>query len=227
MEGLKGKKVKATVTLKKKRTEENESVAEQQEEVEKVEKKVEKKVQKKRKLEEEETPSAPVAKSKKQKVSIETKAPAPVQESTEADEDESEKKKRKRKKKGGKNKGGKNNKPADQDPGKVKEAALEYLHQWRDDKEAWKFQKVRQTWLLKNMFNDSMVADKDFKVLLKYLQGLEGSRRETLLKEMKEVVEQGEPEKGSQEEEEQADGSAPINKKLRYKRAMDIARVLA
>ena len=38
-----------------------------------------------------------------------------------------------------------------------KQSCSEYLNQWRDDKAAWKFVKVRQTWLLQHMYNDDKV----------------------------------------------------------------------
>lgn len=35
--------------------------------------------------------------------------------------------------------------------------ASEYLKQWSDDRKNWKFQKVRQVWLLKHMYNQDQV----------------------------------------------------------------------
>lgn len=37
-------------------------------------------------------------------------------------------------------------------------ASLEYLRQWKNDKGNWSFQKVRQVWLLRNMYNKKMVS---------------------------------------------------------------------
>ena len=39
----------------------------------------------------------------------------------------------------------------------AKPLAIEYLKQWHIDRDNWKFQKVRQVWLLHNMFNESLV----------------------------------------------------------------------
>lgn len=37
-------------------------------------------------------------------------------------------------------------------------SSLEYLRQWKNDKSNWSFQKVRQVWLLKNMYNLERVS---------------------------------------------------------------------
>eukprot|EP00045_Choanoeca_perplexa_P000961 m.17098 g.17098 ORF g.17098 m.17098 type:complete len:203 (+) comp10648_c0_seq1:120-728(+) len=58
-------------------------------------------------------------------------------------------------------------------------AAIEYLHQWGEDRANWKFQKVRQTYLLQEWHNPYLVVKADFKLLLQYLQGLQGVARAT------------------------------------------------
>ena len=42
--------------------------------------------------------------------------------------------------------------------GTAKVLAIDYLKQWNTDRESWKFQKVRQVFLLQNMFNTSLVS---------------------------------------------------------------------
>ena len=39
----------------------------------------------------------------------------------------------------------------------VVQPAIAYLLQWNDNKAKWKFQKVRQVWLLQNMYDKSQV----------------------------------------------------------------------
>ncbi|VDI75338.1 Hypothetical predicted protein [Mytilus galloprovincialis] len=60
-----------------------------------------------------------------------------------------------------------------------KELAIAYLKLWKKNREEWKFQKVRQVWLLSNMLDSEMVKDKHFETLLLYLDGLKGKARET------------------------------------------------
>lgn len=42
--------------------------------------------------------------------------------------------------------------------GTGKDSARAYLRQWDTDRDNWRFQKVRQVWLLQNMFNESLVS---------------------------------------------------------------------
>lgn len=37
------------------------------------------------------------------------------------------------------------------------EMSIQYLHQWKNDRSSWSFRKVRQVWLLKNMFDRKKV----------------------------------------------------------------------
>eukprot|EP00736_Rhodelphis_marinus_P012347 Rmarinus@m.3616 len=66
--------------------------------------------------------------------------------------------------------------------------ALEYLEQWDKDRKNWKFQKVRQTWLLQHMFNPDSIHKTHFPVLLRYINGLQGVAREATLTRASEVV---------------------------------------
>lgn len=55
--------------------------------------------------------------------------------------------------------------------------SLAYLHNWRDNRSQWKFQKKRQTWLLKHMYDTKIVSDDDFNTVLEYIGPLQGSSR--------------------------------------------------
>ncbi|EDV28359.1 uncharacterized protein TRIADDRAFT_53944 [Trichoplax adhaerens] len=68
--------------------------------------------------------------------------------------------------------------------------AIDYLRKWQDDRSNWSFKKNRQVWLLKNMMDVSKVSESDFKTLIKYMQGLRGSARDTTLKFAKERMDQ-------------------------------------
>lgn len=59
-----------------------------------------------------------------------------------------------------------------------KELAIAYLKLWKKNRDEWKFQKVRQVWLLSNMLDSEMIKEKHFKTLLLYLDGLKGKARE-------------------------------------------------
>lgn len=70
--------------------------------------------------------------------------------------------------------------------------ASEYLKQWSDDRKNWKFQKVRQVWLLKHMYKQDQVTDDDFEILLLYLDGLKGKSREVTVKQAEDIMEKDE-----------------------------------
>ncbi|XP_060116522.1 uncharacterized protein C7orf50 homolog [Heteronotia binoei] len=57
------------------------------------------------------------------------------------------------------------------------ELALEYLMSWSENPKEWKFQKTRQTWLLLHMYDKDKVPKEYFSILLRYLEGLQGSAR--------------------------------------------------
>lgn len=61
----------------------------------------------------------------------------------------------------------------------VRNDSLEYLTKWKQNKEQWKFQKTRQIWLVKNMYNVERLPVKHFKIMKKYVKSMpEGALRE-------------------------------------------------
>lgn len=63
------------------------------------------------------------------------------------------------------------------------EDSLAYLHNWKNNRSEWKFQKKRQTWLLKHMYDTKTVSDDDFNVLLEYMTPLQGLSRTLTLQQ--------------------------------------------
>ncbi|KAI3634437.1 hypothetical protein MIR68_008041 [Amoeboaphelidium protococcarum] len=98
--------------------------------------------------------------------------------------------------------------------------AVEYLQLWNDDRQKWKFQKNRQHDLLAIAFDKEKLRKSDFKILCKYIQGLQGGARDRLVSDSTEIVSKFN--QGDQED------SAPVDKaaKRRYKRAKKILKVL-
>jgi len=91
----------------------------------------------------------------------------------------------------------------------VEQSSLDYLTEWQDNRDKWKFRKVRQTWLLQNMYDRTVIDKEYFKILLKYLEELKGQSRQSSVDQAQKIL-----------EEEEAD-----TKKL--KRATKILQVLA
>ncbi|XP_033023095.1 uncharacterized protein C7orf50 homolog [Lacerta agilis] len=68
------------------------------------------------------------------------------------------------------------------------ELALDYLTSWSESPKEWKFQKTRQTWLLLHMYEKDKVPDEYFSILLRYLEGLQGSARDVTVQKAEAVM---------------------------------------
>ena len=55
--------------------------------------------------------------------------------------------------------------------------ALVYLNLWKHDKKNWSFKKIQQVWLLKHLYNDSVIPDKYFLILLEYMKNAKGNAK--------------------------------------------------
>ncbi|XP_016518766.1 uncharacterized protein C7orf50 isoform X1 [Poecilia formosa] len=81
--------------------------------------------------------------------------------------------------------------PKPAEPGQsASKLALDYLTCWAESRSAWKFQKIRQTWLLQHMYDSEKVPDDTFVVLLQYLEGMFGRAKETTVQKALALVEE-------------------------------------
>lgn len=94
--------------------------------------------------------------------------------------------------------------------GTAKVAAVDYLKQWKNDRETWKFQKVRQVWLLQNMYDQMLLDDESFEILLEYLEGLQGKAREKTVSEAETTLEKNETEEDSSDAEVRFDRAKQV-----------------
>ena len=62
---------------------------------------------------------------------------------------------------------------------------MTYLKQFVDDKENWKFNKLKQNWILKNIKN---IPKEYEEALILYLGTLQGGSRDRIIPELKEVI---------------------------------------
>ena len=72
-----------------------------------------------------------------------------------------------------------------------REAALAYLRQFYNAREHWKFQKLRQVFLLRYIYDADVIGKEEFEMLLSYLEGLEGRARANVLEEAKKLLDEG------------------------------------
>ncbi|KAI1306541.1 hypothetical protein EDD11_004729 [Mortierella claussenii] len=131
---------------------------------------------------------------------------------------------------------------------------LAYLLEWKTSRATWKFQKMRQVWLLNSMYDDKQIPASHWDIFLEYIHDLKGAARNAALEEAKKIVEAPEPdedeemkdtetleaekatestiplseeEKAAEEAAKEAKIEAKRTAEIRSSRALDVLRVLA
>ncbi|KAK3831623.1 MAG: hypothetical protein JOS17DRAFT_743790 [Linnemannia elongata] len=80
---------------------------------------------------------------------------------------------------------------------------LAYLVEWKKARATWKFQKLRQVWLINNMYDDKQLPDSHWNLFLEYIHDLKGAARNSAIADAKNIVEAPEPEDDEEEEKEE------------------------
>ncbi|XP_055620405.1 uncharacterized protein C7orf50 homolog [Toxorhynchites rutilus septentrionalis] len=93
-------------------------------------------------------------------------------------------KRAKQREKHAKNQEAKQEKAKDRDRQEVKE----YLRMWSEDKDKWKFQKLKQMYIQTHVFDEDHLDGEMWPTVLEYLSGSKGSGKEALLKRAEAVV---------------------------------------
>ncbi|KAF9437055.1 hypothetical protein BGZ76_002125 [Entomortierella beljakovae] len=130
---------------------------------------------------------------------------------------------------------------------------LAYLVEWKRSRATWKFQKLRQVWLLNNMYDDKQIPTAHWGVFLEYIHDLKGAARNTAVDDARKIVESPEPEgeennkEEAQDQEMEEESTIPLSEEekaaeekakqdkieakrvaeVKSSRALDILRVLA
>ncbi|XP_053982217.1 uncharacterized protein LOC128878221 [Hylaeus volcanicus] len=65
---------------------------------------------------------------------------------------------------------------------------LSYVSQWKYAQSEWKFEKLRQIWLIDNLLDETSIPDDIFPTVLEYFEGCKGMAREQLLKKGLDVI---------------------------------------
>ncbi|KAF9428966.1 hypothetical protein BGZ94_000307 [Podila epigama] len=66
---------------------------------------------------------------------------------------------------------------------------LAYLMEWKRSRGTWKFQKLRQVWLLSHLYSDKDIPDSHWEIFLEYIHDLKGAARTTVIQEAQKIVE--------------------------------------
>lgn len=67
---------------------------------------------------------------------------------------------------------------------------LNYLSQWKHDRQNWKFMKARQVWLHKNKFSTQLIPDAIWPTLLEYFESAQGNIKTILLNDANKIIKQ-------------------------------------
>uniref|UniRef100_S4PWV2 WKF domain-containing protein n=1 Tax=Pararge aegeria TaxID=116150 RepID=S4PWV2_9NEOP len=67
---------------------------------------------------------------------------------------------------------------------------LNYLSQWKHDKQNWKFMKARQLWLHKNKFSTQLIPEASWPLLLEYFESAQGNIKTILLNDANKIIKQ-------------------------------------
>ncbi|CAH8547821.1 unnamed protein product [Schistosoma turkestanicum] len=70
----------------------------------------------------------------------------------------------------------------------IQEEALNYLRIWKMNYDQWKFKKLLQSWLIKNVLDKEMVPTLEFRIFKCYVKKLIGSARQDLLNRCSAVI---------------------------------------
>ncbi|KAF9129269.1 hypothetical protein BG015_004215, partial [Linnemannia schmuckeri] len=79
---------------------------------------------------------------------------------------------------------------------------LAYLVEWKKARATWKFQKLRQVWLINHMYDDKQLPNSHWNLFLEYIHDLKGAARNSAIADAKKIVEAPESEDDDEEEEE-------------------------
>ncbi|KAG0040749.1 hypothetical protein BGZ82_010567 [Podila clonocystis] len=94
---------------------------------------------------------------------------------------------------------------------------LAYLVEWKRARDTWKFQKLRQVWLINNMYSDKEIPDSHWEIFLEYIRDLKGAARTAVIQEAQKIVdapeeeEEGENKDSTSEEAKGEDDDEEMN----------------
>ncbi|XP_015595587.1 uncharacterized protein C7orf50 homolog [Cephus cinctus] len=101
----------------------------------------------------------------------------------------------------------------------VMQKALSYVSKWKHAKSEWKFEKIRQIWLIDHLLDKNLIPDAIFPTVLEYFEGCKGMARELLLKKGMDVIKK-------LEDEEDDETKDSIMESVEYKRARQLLQAL-
>ncbi|KAI9278999.1 hypothetical protein BDA99DRAFT_554592 [Phascolomyces articulosus] len=65
---------------------------------------------------------------------------------------------------------------------------IQYLRTFHSDKNEWKFKKMSQVWCLQHMYDENVMKEDDFKIMLDYMKDMKGQARTKTLREAQDKI---------------------------------------
>ncbi|XP_065086291.1 uncharacterized protein C7orf50 homolog [Ochlerotatus camptorhynchus] len=100
-----------------------------------------------------------------------------------------------------------------------KEEVRQYLQTWNDDRDQWKFQKLKQIYIQEHVFDEDHLDGDIWPLVLEYVSGTKGSGREGLTKRAESVIKEVDQQAKDGGDESLLDGS-------KYQRARELLQYL-
>ncbi|XP_018308472.1 uncharacterized protein C7orf50 homolog [Mycetomoellerius zeteki] len=97
--------------------------------------------------------------------------------------------------------------------------ALNYVSLWKHSRNEWRFEKLKQIWLMDNLLDENSISDNLFPIVLEYFEGCKGMAREVLLRKGMEIIRKAEAETDE-------DNKNEIMMSTTYKRARQLLQTL-
>ena len=85
--------------------------------------------------------------------------------------------------------------------------------QWKHVRDQWKFEKIKQIWLMDNIFNEKYIPDQHFQVVLEYFENCKGMAKKKLVDKAMTIIKEAEDDEELSESE-------------KYKRARQLLQAL-
>ncbi|KAL6260011.1 hypothetical protein P5V15_009918 [Pogonomyrmex californicus] len=101
----------------------------------------------------------------------------------------------------------------------IMQKALSYVHRWKHSKNEWKFEKLKQIWLINNLLDENSISETFFPIVLEYFKDCRGKALEILLQKAVEIIKKA-------EKEEDEEHKCKIMKSIAYKRARQLLQTL-
>jgi hypothetical protein len=101
---------------------------------------------------------------------------------------------------------------------KINYSNLNFSTQWKHVKSEWKFEKLKQIWLIDNLLNNKYVPDEHFITILEYFEGCKGSAKKQLVNKAMEIIKRA---------EEKIEENDTVIETVEYKRARQLLQTLS